>query len=308
MADLEPFDPGFGPLVDTTVRVATWNLWATYAAWQIRGPIIEAQLRAAAPDIALLVEAWAEPTGRSQAEGLAVALGDYEHVWASNLTFADGVHAGNAILSRWPIVRSEVRTLPREAPNRSRDDEGEERLCVFAEIDGPRGLMQVFCAHLSWREDHGAIRQEQVRAIAEFARETRPRAFPAILGGDLNAAPDTDEIRFLAGKHTLAGRRTHYQDAYARVGGHRGPGFTWARANTHTEKLAWLERDRRIDYIFVSTERPDGRGKILDARVVMDSPDETGLFASDHFGVMADVQLKPLPPLLAGATPPPVRA
>ncbi|MBK5289920.1 MAG: endonuclease/exonuclease/phosphatase family protein [Acidimicrobiia bacterium] len=285
MTSVEPFDPGFGPLVDTTVRVAAWNLWATYAAWTVRGPIIEAQLRAAAPDIALLVEVWDDPAGRSQAEDLARGLGDYEHVAASNLTFADGIHAGNAILSRWPIARSEVRTLPREAPNGARDDEGEERLCVFAEIDGPRGAIQVFCAHLSWREDQGAIRQEQVRAIAEFARETRPRAFPAILGGDLNAAPDTDEIRMLTGHAAVPVPGIWFRDVWVHAG--EGPGYTWS--NTNPWAATSLDVDRRIDYLLVGHPKLGGVGHPVHAELLGDVPVD-GAYGSDHFGLVADLR------------------
>ena len=285
MTGVEPFDPGFGPLVSTTMRVAVWNIWARYAAWELRGPIIEAQLRAAAPDVALLVEVWEEPGGRSQAAELAAALGGYEHVYASNLTFADGVHAGNAILSRWPITRSEVRTLPREAPNGSRDDEGEERLCVFAEIEGPRGPFQSFCAHLSWREDQGAIRQEQVRAICEFARETRPRSFPAILGGDLNASPATDEIRMLTGDAAPPVPGIWFRDAWVHAGD--GPGFTWSNENRWAATS--LDVDRRIDFVMVGHPKLGGVGQPLHAELLGDTPVD-GVHGSDHFGVVADLR------------------
>ena len=49
---------------------------------------------------------------------------------------------------------------------------------MFAEVDGPRGPIQVFCAHLSWSADHSAVRQEQTREIARFLAETRPRPVP----------------------------------------------------------------------------------------------------------------------------------
>lgn len=284
MVDIDAFDPGFGPLRDTTVRVAAWNLWARYAAWEARGPLIEAALRAAAPDLALLVEVWEEPSGRSQAMELAAALGDYDHVYASNLTFADGTRAGNAILCRWPILRSEVRTLPRDAPNGSRDDDGEERLCVFAEIDGPRGPMQAFSAHLSWREDHGAIRQEQVRAICEFARDMRPRSFPAILGGDLNATPDSDEIRMLTGKAAIPVPGIWFRDSWLHGGD--GPGSTWSNANPWAATS--LEVDRRIDYVMVGHPKRGGAGHVVNAELIGNEP-TNGIHPSDHFGVVADL-------------------
>ena len=285
MTTLEPFDPGYGPLVDTTVRIAAWNIWARYAAWEVRGPIVEAQLRAAAPDICLLVEVWDEPGGRSQAQELADALGDFDHVYASNLTFPDGVRAGNAILSRWPISRSEVRTLPLTAPNGSSDADDEERLCVFAEIDGPRGPIQAFSAHLSWRADHGAIRQEQTRAIAEFARDTRPREFPAVLGGDLNAAPDTDEIRMLTGHAAVPVPGIWFRDAW--VHGGDGPGFTWS--NTNPWAATSLDVDRRIDYVLVGHPKLGGVGDVVHTELLGDTPVD-GVYGSDHFGLVTDLR------------------
>jgi endonuclease/exonuclease/phosphatase family metal-dependent hydrolase len=123
------------------------------------------------------------------------------------------------------------------------------------------------------------------RAIAE--RDPKPLQ---VLGGDFNAAPDCDEIRFLRGRHTLEGRRTYWQDAFHTVAPD-APGWTWARRNPMTEHLAWLERDRRIDYLFVRQERRDTSGHVSAARVVLDEPAEDGTWPSDHFGVMADVWL-----------------
>ena len=34
-----------------------------------------------------------------------------------------------------------------------------------------------------------------------------------------------------------------------------------------------------------------GAGRILDCRMVFDKPTAGGVFASDHFGVLADVQI-----------------
>src|SRR5262249_10921626 len=131
-------------------------------------------------------------------------------------------------------------------------------------------------------------RERQVVAIDEAMRALGDDTLH-VLGGDLNAAPDCDEIRFLRGRTTLDGRRANWQDAFRAVHAD-APGHTWSRLNPHTELLAFLERDRRIDYLLVSPERRDGRGRVLDARVVLDAPEE-GTWASDHFGVMGDVRV-----------------
>jgi len=282
VSTLESFDPGYGPLVETRVRVATWNVWGRYAAWEARLPVIAEHLRRATPDVCGLVEVW-ESDDRSQAGELAAALGGFHHVYAPNLTYGDGARSGNAILSRWPITRSEVRVLPREASG-ARDEEREERLCVFAEIDGPRGPIQMFCTHLSWRADHGAIRQEQARAIAEFARDTRPREFPAILGGDLNATPTSDEIRMLTGQAAIPVPGIWFRDAWAHGG--EGQGFTWS--NTNPWAATSLEVDRRIDYVLVGHPKLGGVGHVLDAELLGDNPVD-GVYGSDHFGIVADL-------------------
>ena len=135
-------------------------------------------------------------------------------------------------------------------------------------------------------------RERQVVAVDAAARALGDAVH--ILGGDFNAAVDCDEIRFLLGRHTLEGRRAVWQDAFARV--HPGePGHTWTRANPATAELAHLELGRRIDLLLVSPERRDGRGRVLDARVVLDGPDEDGVWPSDHLGVCADVRVAPAP-------------
>src|SRR5438477_6666975 len=93
------YDPGFGPLVETTMRVATWNLWGRYGPWEARQPIIEDNLRSIDADVVCLQEAW-DDEHVSQPEKLADALGMsfvYERAFEMN-----GAWSGNAVLSRWP--------------------------------------------------------------------------------------------------------------------------------------------------------------------------------------------------------------
>src|SRR5689334_4308939 len=45
------FDPGYGALVDTTGRIAAWNVWARYGPWERRAPAIAAVLRGVDADI-----------------------------------------------------------------------------------------------------------------------------------------------------------------------------------------------------------------------------------------------------------------
>lgn len=281
---LDEYDPGYGPLVETSLRLATWNVWATYGPWERRQPAIHATLRAVAPDVVALQEAYESIDGtRSQAREVGAALGLEHHLFSPNLVMGE-FRAGNAIVSRWPIVRHDVAVLPRAVAPVA-DDEGEERLCVFAEIAGPRGNVQVFCAHLSWRGDHGAIRQAQVRAICEFIRDARPRSFPAVLCGDLNATPDSDEIRMLTGKAAVPVRGVWFRDLWEQAG--EGPGETAHRSNPWFAKH--LDVDRRIDYVLAGNPKLGGVGHAVRIdRIGIDPVD--GVVGSDHYGLVADLR------------------
>jgi endonuclease/exonuclease/phosphatase family metal-dependent hydrolase len=281
---MSSWDPGFGPLVDTTMRVATWNLWGRYGPWQARQSVIEYNLRAIDADIVCVQEAW-EDDERSQPAGLATALGMsyvYERAFEMN-----GGWSGNAVLSRWPITRHDVQELPMEGGGAVDTDEGERRLIVLAEIDGPRGPFQVFCTHLSWRADWSGVRQAQVREVCEVVRAHTPRSFPAILCGDLNAEPPSDEIRMLTGLAAVPVPGVVFRDAWA-VAGDGGAGATVGPANPYG--AAALEPDARIDYVLVGWPKLGGAGQILHAAVAGDLPGEQGLFGSDHFAVVADLR------------------
>lgn len=275
------------------LRLATINFWGTEPPLATRLDLAGRQLAALAPDVIGMQEV--RPldgrSGRTTADALADSL-DMSRVYEVTLRWADGAffagHPGGeeglAILSRHPIGEHRVTRLPDARPT-------EARILLSARIDHPAGQVWCHTTHLHYRLDDGLARERQVVAIDEAVRAIATD-HPQLVCGDFNAPPDADEIRFLRGLHTLAGRRTHYQDAWQRI--HPGEdGHTWASDNEHTRPLRSLDIDRRIDYVFVTTRRKDGRGSVLDCRRVLDERDGAGVCASDHYGVMADVQLEP---------------
>src|ERR1700741_4626080 len=100
--DVSSYAPGYGPLVRTRVRIATWNVWGRYGPWEARLPVIIENLSAINADILALQEVWDE-ADRNQAREIATALGYSEPVYAPNLE-RDGVRSGNAVLSRCPTA------------------------------------------------------------------------------------------------------------------------------------------------------------------------------------------------------------
>lgn len=267
----------YGTLLETRLRVLSWNLWWRFGPWEARFPAIEATIRELDPDIACLQEVWGDADGTSSASRLADALG-YEHTYAHRLHL-DGVDFGNAILSRWPIVATEHWPLP------ARLDAEELRTLVYAEVDGPRGRVQVFNTHLNWRFDHSDVRQDQVRYIAERIESKRPRDFPPILCGDMNAPPDSTEMWMLNGKTTLPVPKLVFHDAWEMAGD--GHGHTWSNDNPYARLD--LEVARRIDYVYSGWPRAHGAGHVTSCRVIgQDAID--GVVPSDHYGVLAELR------------------
>jgi endonuclease/exonuclease/phosphatase family metal-dependent hydrolase len=281
MRDMPEHQSVFGDLIQTRVRVLTWNLWHRFGPWKERQPAIAATLEHLDPDIACCQEVWVAG-GERQAETLAGRLG-FHHVFASQWDDDAPEQFGNAILSRWPILRTEWRPLP--AP----DDANELRTVVFAEIDGPRGPIQVFCTHLNWRFDQSAVRQEQARFVAQFVDDCKPRAsFPPVVCGDLNAEPTSDEIRLLTGKAAVPVERLVFHDSWEQAGARDGdPGYTWSNRNPYA--ALDLEPDRRIDYVLVGWPKAGGAGHAVSCRVVgTDAVDS--VVPSDHYGVLAELR------------------
>ncbi len=189
---------------------------------------------------------------------------------------------GNAVVSRLPMRRLAEADLTWEP--------GDPRGALAVELQTASGPVTFVTTHLSWRMESSATRERQVVALDRFAREHR-RALPTVLTGDFNASPDADCIRFMTGRKSLEGVGTYWRDAWARVHPH-DDGYTWSAQNPQV--VRHVERNRRIDYVFVGPLAEDGRGAVVDARVVLDQPDKEGVYPSDHFGIFAEIALEPV--------------
>ena len=263
------------------LRIGTFNIWHLTEPYDQRRELILAELARLQPDVVGLQEVVDDPTyGMNQARELASVEGLHTF-YVPAASFGRGT-IGNAVLSRYPILGGESQPLPATQGTMA-------RVVMRADIQLPEGLLHFFCTHLSHRADESYRRELQAAAVDRFVREAT-RELPRIVVGDFNADSDSNEIRFLTGKSTLHGRSTYYQDAASIC---HTEAATWARRNPNTE--IFREGDRRIDYVFVSHARPDGNGAVVSCRLAFDAPGNNGRFASDHFGVFAEVQIgKPL--------------
>jgi endonuclease/exonuclease/phosphatase family metal-dependent hydrolase len=264
-----------------TLRVLTLNIWGDHGDWQRRMDTAIAEAKALRLDIIGLQEVREVQGGLRQAELFARAIGGHYQFAAAD-TESPGGPIGNAVVSRLPL--SNPASIPLPAPR------GDHRVALAVDVETPRGKVAFISTHTSWELEASVVREQQVVALDAFARG-RHLELPSVMVGDFNATPDADSIRFLTGRKSLTGQSTYWRDAFARVRPH-SDGYTWSARNPQVARH--VERNRRIDYVFVGPLAVDGRGAILDARVALDVPSPDGVFGSDHFAVYAEIALDPV--------------
>ena len=269
-----------------TLKILTLNIWHDQGPWADRVHLLRSWIDRLTPDLIGFQEVLVGE-GKDQIHEL---IGDrgYRSVYGPAMKLPDRTHLrfGNAIASRWPILDHEELRLP------DRSD-WETRAALLTTIDSPYGPIGFTCTHLHWQFNHGAIREKQVALLAKAAWKRRPETgFPPIIVGDFNAEPDSDEIRFMKGLHSLDGESVTFLDAWEVAGDHslpgeEGRGITWSNRN----RYARVEHEprRRIDYIFVGLPGRAARGAIESCRVVCNE-EEAGVWPTDHFGVFAELR------------------
>ncbi len=244
---------------EPSVTVVTLNLYHDRDEWPKRRALIVDELRKAKPGLIALQEVLQAPGLRNQAEDLAEALG-HRYVFVSQ----DAQHLprryGNAILSRHPIVRhDEVRLEPRDDYRSA----GRVRVVVHGR------MLDFVATHLHSGETGGKIRARQVRHLLEFAGAVEGQSAGTIVAGDFNGT---------AGSEELGPMHRAFVDAYARL----HPDADFRPASHATLNPAYFERSTRIDHVYAQR----GRFKTCEARRILDTPDASGRWPSDHFGVL----------------------
>lgn len=270
------------------MRVLSWNLWWRFGEWEERQPAIAAELSAVDPDIAFLQEVWSAD-GDDQADDLAALTG----LQVARTTYLDEERKGlpqefgNAILSRWPMETLDQIALSGPSGKPS------HRSALLVRIAAPNGDVLAAVTHLAWQYDQSELREQQlseVLALLDRHGALDESAPPVLLGGDMNAVPDSDEIRRLTGLSKTYVPGSVFTDVWAAVGD--GPGYTWTRDNPNSAEALWPRR--RLDYVFVSWPRPKPYLNPVSARLV-GVDNHGGVVGSDHYGVLAELDDRAVP-------------
>ncbi|MCI0383310.1 endonuclease/exonuclease/phosphatase family protein [Streptomyces sp. CNQ085] len=273
------------------MRVMTWNLWWRFGPWRERYGAILVTLRELRPDAVGLQEVWVRD-GENLAARLAHDL-DMHWTWAPwNVPVRwrkrlddPELGVGNAVLSRWPVADRALATLPPAGSDH-------ERVALYTLLEAPGRPVPFFTTHLTSAAHASALRRRQVAALAGFVAAHRGGTdFPPVVTGDLNAPPDSDEIRLLGGSRTApAVEGQVLLDAWE-YADPAAPAATRDAANPYV--AATFRPSARVDYVHVGPPSgPGGLGRVTAVRRAGDGP-VAGIWPSDHAAVVADLAPEP---------------
>jgi endonuclease/exonuclease/phosphatase family metal-dependent hydrolase len=279
------------------LRIITLNLLTLQdASGQQRQEVVRQALPELRPDVVALQEVTRGP----HFDQAAYLLGkDFTIV---DLPGRSPSHTGECLASRWPL--GEVTSLDVTVADGA---EGLPRAtAVAAEVLAPAPFGTLLAVHhrgtYELQLEH--VRERQALATARFVEDLvsdRPD-LPVVLLGDLNADSDAASIRFLTGKQSRAGTSVRYEDAWAATHPD-APGHTFSPRNPLVRAGEMpLERGRRIDYIMIRSGAHGPTLDVAECRLIFDEPVD-GVWASDHYGLLADLQLPDHSPGTWAVTP-----
>jgi endonuclease/exonuclease/phosphatase family metal-dependent hydrolase len=154
-------------------------------------------------------------------------------------------------------------------------------------VESPDGRIPVATAQLTSAPWESATRCEQVRALVTLLAEREREAYPVVVLGDMNAEPDSDEIRLLCGHKTAPAREGFVLVDAWRYAPEDAEPWTWDRANPHV--LATMEPSARIDYVLVGPPHEGRRGHVSSIRRI-GAASVRGVWPSDHAGLLAELE------------------
>jgi endonuclease/exonuclease/phosphatase family metal-dependent hydrolase len=273
------------------MRVLTLNLWQRYGAWVARRSVLIDGLRTLQPDLV----AFAESIKTDEYDQVADVLGPGWSVAHQKVRDPNGM--GISIASRWPL--GEVHEVDLNVTPRT---VGFPCTTLVAEVIAPGPVGQLlFVNHFpNFQLNFEHERELQAVAAARFVEEHIGQSNQqVVMVGDLDADPNAASIRFWSGRQSLCEMSVCYRDAWESTHP-EDPGHTFTPCNPLVRdgvvKGMRPFRDwpfRRIDYIFVRFGAHGGLAlDVAACERIFDEP-INGVWASDHFGLVADLAKPP---------------
>jgi endonuclease/exonuclease/phosphatase family metal-dependent hydrolase len=267
------------------MRVLTLNLWGRQGDWLGRRSALKRQLAELEPDLVAFQE--------------SVVLPDYDQVIDLLGAGFQVIHqAGRASNGTGISIASRLTVHSAQELDLHVTPRTGEFPCgaLLAEVVAPEPVGRVlFVNHFpNWQLDFERERELQAVTTARRVDELLAAAEShVVIAGDFDADPSAASIRFWCGRQSLEGFSVCYRDAWeSRRPGE--PGETFTPRNPLVSDWDWPFR--RIDYVLVRCGEHGGPTlRIAGCQRFLDEP-VAGVWASDHFGLVADLAVPDVKP------------
>jgi endonuclease/exonuclease/phosphatase family metal-dependent hydrolase len=166
----------------------------------------------------------------------------------------------------------------------------------FVEVETPVGTTVIAHHKPVWAFPMELEREAQaVLAARTLEEHVGDRNVHAVVLGDFDATPDSASMAFWRGRRPAEGTSVCYQDAWEYVyPDEAGRTFDLENPLVAEGEVATAV-SRRIDYVLVRGGLFGPSLRATQCRRVLDGPVD-GVWASDHYGVLADLSLLVNPP------------
>ncbi len=257
-----------------TIKIVTVNILTDLSRWEKRRSLLARGLISSNPDLVALQEI---RLPNNPSRWLADQLG-YDHIFLTPKTSYESNREAIAILSRLPFERQAALDL-----------KGQNRVAQFVQVSFDNQPLIIANGHFYWQPGESPVRVHQVERLIDWLKNI-PANPASIVCGDFNSTPETLAIRRM---------RQDFSSAYAAIHGTE-PEFTcptplprsiWSQLRTFLGFFVLIRPNHldskwrgTLDYIFFNS-----RLKTLDCQMIFDqpSPDDSEIYASDHFGLCA---------------------
>jgi endonuclease/exonuclease/phosphatase family metal-dependent hydrolase len=268
-----------------TLRVVTYNVYGpANPDWERRHALIRSTLRDLDADVVALQEVPVDQDFLDDLLGPGYHFGHFSRP-------SDGV--AGTLATRWPqrrVTELDLRVSERVTNTLTWS------AALVVEVDTPLGTVVVAHHKPTWPFPFELEREAQAVLLARTLEEhIGDREAHAVVLGDFDATPDSASLSFLRGRRPVDGLSVYYQDAWEHT--HPDdPGRTFDLENPLArEGEVATAVSRRIDHVLVRAGLHGPTLLVHDCRRVLDAPVD-GVWASDHYGVLADLVLPEQPP------------
>ena len=241
------------------MKIVTLNTWGMSGPYETRWDYLLEELQRIQPDVICFQEVF-EPTLVRKIEECFQFSGVASH------------EAGLVILTRFSISSHQDLKYQTKSPL-----EEYERHALSASLTTQSGPLLVVNTHLAWKPEDEKTRLNQVK---ELIAAVEKKESHALLAGDFNDTPESKPVKTIKAAGFIDLFESLHPDER---------GLTWDNKNPFMKEHAIKLPDRRIDFLFAHKKLLANTSP-LKCEVVFNLPDKNGIYPSDHYGVVVDLE------------------